>query len=59
MSQRDTLGGHPYEIGRIGDKIVIRFYPGISAQFPDDPVLVLKLDREDIEKLTGLLSRFT
>jgi len=56
MMNRDELGGFPYEVEKIGDLIIIRFYPRPTAKYPDQSVLTLKIDRKSKEKLLRILT---
>ena len=56
MMKRDELGGFPYEVEKIGDLTIIRFYPRPTAKYPDQSVLTLKMDRKSKEKLLRILT---
>jgi len=56
MMKRDELGGFPYEVEKIGDLVIIRFYPRPRAKYPDQSVLTLKIDRKSKEKLLRILT---
>lgn len=55
--QRAKLSGFPYEITKEGDVTVVRFFPkSLTAEYPNDSVLVLRLDKKDRQKLIEMLS---
>jgi len=54
--RRDTLGGFPYETKSEEGKIVIRFFPRPTAKYPDQSVLTLRLDENDVQKLQRILT---
>jgi len=52
---REKLGGHLYEATKEGGKLTVRFYrAGDHLKNPDDVVMTLKLDKEDLKKLAKL-----
>lgn len=54
---RDRLGGFPYEVSREEGTMIIRFFPkGPSAKYPNDSVLVLRLNEVDKQKMLRILS---
>jgi hypothetical protein len=49
---RYELGGFPCDVEVKGDNLTLRFYPKSSdAEYPNDSVLVLKLNEADKQKL--------
>jgi hypothetical protein len=49
---REKLGNYLYETKKEGSKVVVRFYrSGENLKNPDDVVLTLKLDKEDLKTL--------
>ena len=55
--KRDEIGSYPYEIERKGNILTLRFFPkSPAAKYPNDSVLVLKLDEKDKQKLIKILS---
>jgi hypothetical protein len=56
--KRETIGTYPYAVTKEHGLTVIRFYPKkADAQYPDDAVLVLKLNDKDKQTLIKLLSQ--
>ena len=52
---REKLGGHLYETTKEGGKVVVKFYrSGAHLKNPDDVLMTLKLDKEDLKKLAKL-----
>ena len=55
--KREKVGSYPYEIERKGNILILRFFPkSPTAEYPNDSVLVLKLDEKDKQKLIKILS---
>ena len=55
-TKRDELSGFPYEITKEGDFTVLRFFPkSPTAEYPNDSVMVLKLNEKDKQKLIKIL----
>jgi len=54
---RDTIGGFPYEVSRRENETIIRFFPkNPDAEYPNNSVLVLRLDEKDKRKMQIILS---
>lgn len=54
---KDRLASFPIDVDKVKGEIRIRFYPKSStAKYPDNPVLVLKLDDTEKEKLLKILN---
>ena len=52
---REKLGNYLYEKTQEGNKTVIRFYrSGDHLKNPDDVVMTLKLDKDDLKKLSKI-----
>ena len=52
---REKLGNHVFEAKKEGGKLVVRFYrSGDHLKNPDDVVMTLKLDKDDLKKLSKL-----
>lgn len=52
MAIRDQVGGYPSEIEKRGKLIRLKFYPkSADAKYPNNPILILRLDQSDKEKL--------
>jgi len=55
--KREEIGSYPYEIERNGDSLILRFFPkSPTAKYPNDAVLVLKLEKKDKQKLIKMLT---
>jgi hypothetical protein len=55
--KREKVGGYPYEIDREGNILILRFFPkSPNAKYPNDAVLVLRLDGKDKQELIEILS---
>ena len=53
---KEKLASFPIEVTKNNGEIKIRFYPkNPNAKYPDNPVLVLKLDNAEKEKLLKIL----
>jgi len=51
------LGGFPYEVEQEMDMTIIRFFPkSPNAKYPNDSILVLKLSKEDKQKLLKIFN---
>jgi len=52
---RDKIGTWPYDVKKVGGKTILKFYHrGPKLQNPDDPIITLTLDKDDIKKLANL-----
>ncbi len=57
IMKRETIGTYPYDVTKENGVTIIRFYPKkADAQYPDDAVLVLRLNNKDKQTLVKLLS---
>ncbi len=54
--KRNEIGGHPYEVKRDGGIIILRFFPHSTAEYPNDSVLVLRLNEKDKQTLIKILT---
>ena len=55
--KREKVGGYPYEIDRERNILILRFFPkSPNAKYPNDAVLVLRLDGKDKQELIEILS---
>jgi len=54
---KDKLGSFPIQVTKTNGEIKIKFYPkNPDAKYPDNPVLILKLDDGEREKLQKIIS---
>jgi len=54
--KRETLASFPIEVKKKGDETKIIFFPkNPNAKYPDNPVLILKLDPKEKEKLKKII----
>lgn len=52
---RDTLGGRPYEVKKVGSKYVLSFYPmSDNAKNPDAVLFRLTLTKDELRKLAKI-----
>lgn len=53
---RETISGFPCEIEKKEGVVRMKFLPkSPNAKYPESPVLILKLDKDDRKKLIGIL----
>lgn len=53
---KDKLASFPIEVTKIEGEIKIKFFPkSPDAKYPDNPVLILKLDAVEKEKLQKII----
>ena len=56
MYMRDKLATFPIEVIKTPGEIKIKFFPkSPNAKYPDNPVLILKLDAVEKEKLQKII----
>ncbi len=56
MCMKDKLASFPIEVTKIEGEIKIKFFPkSPDAKYPDNPVLILKLDAVEKEKLQKII----
>lgn len=49
---RETIGGRPFDIIKLGDKYTIKFYPMTSnAKNPDAVIFSITVSKNDLKKL--------
>ena len=54
--KRETLASFPIEVKKTAHETKIIFFPkSPNAKYPDNPVLILKLDNEEKQKLQKIL----
>jgi len=54
---RETIGGRPVEVKSEGGKKTIKFFPMMgNAKNPDAVIFRISLDKNDVKKLTKILS---
>ena len=54
--KRETLASFPIEVKKAANETKIIFFPkNPNAKYPDNPVLILKLDANEKEKLQKML----
>ena len=52
---RDKIGGYPYEMKKVGGKVVLKFFHrGENVKHPDAVKITLELSKDDIKKLSKL-----
>ncbi len=53
---REIIAGFPCEIEKKGGVVIMKFLPkSPTAKYPDNPVLILKLDKNERKKLIDML----
>ena len=56
MHMKDKLASFPIEVIKTQGEIKIKFFPkSPNAKYPDNPVLILKLDSVEKEKLQKII----
>lgn len=53
---RDTIGGRPYEVKKVGSKYVLSFYPkSENAKNPDAILFRLTLTKDELKNLAKIV----
>ena len=54
---KEKLASFPIEVTKSKDEVKIKFYPkNPNAKYPDNPVLILRLDSVEKEKLQKIIN---